>query len=123
MRRKGKPRTKVAQKIWCECEVVVLANGTTTTVTPDDVRCKKLAEAGAVRISDGPRTSRAMCQRRRASRGTSSRTRRGTQTCIWAGVSPFMSSKSSRPSTHGSVTKSRHVHEKLLCLRSHVRPA
>ena len=36
--------------IWCTSTVTHLANGTTTTTNPDNVKCKKLADAGAVRI-------------------------------------------------------------------------
>jgi hypothetical protein len=42
----GKP-CKQAVKIWCECEVVAIANGTTDRET---ARCKKLLKAGAVRV-------------------------------------------------------------------------
>ena len=37
-------------KIWCEGEVVLVANGTTTKENPESAKAKKLAEAGAVRI-------------------------------------------------------------------------
>ena len=43
-------RKKKAVDIWCEGEVVQIANGTTDKEHPENVRCKKLAEAGAVRI-------------------------------------------------------------------------
>ena len=46
----GEKRKKISVKIWCEGVVTNIANGTTTTVNPDQVRCKKLAKAGAVRI-------------------------------------------------------------------------
>ena len=47
----GEKRKKIQEKIWCEGEVVLVANGTTTTEKPENnARCKKLAEAGAVRI-------------------------------------------------------------------------
>ena len=41
---KGK---KVPQHIWCECEVVEVADGVTTKRTP---RCKNLMPAGALRV-------------------------------------------------------------------------
>lgn len=47
---KGENRKKIAEKIWCEGEVVLIANGTTTPENPENARCKKLAAAGAVRI-------------------------------------------------------------------------
>ena len=37
-------------KIWCEGQVALVANGTTTTEKPESAKCKKLAKAGAVRI-------------------------------------------------------------------------
>ena len=40
-------RKKKAVDIWCEGEVVQIANGTTDKETP---KCKKLLDAGAVRI-------------------------------------------------------------------------
>ena len=46
----GEKRKKIGIKIWCEGEIVLIANGTTTTESPENVRCKKLAKAGAVRI-------------------------------------------------------------------------
>lgn len=46
----GEKRKKIGVPIWCEGEVTHLANGTTTTTNPDNIRCKKLANAGAVRI-------------------------------------------------------------------------
>ena len=46
----GEKRKKIGVKIWCEGKVTHLANGTTTTANPDNIRCKKLADAGAVRI-------------------------------------------------------------------------
>ena len=36
-------------KIWCEGQVALVANGTTTTEKPESAKCKKLAKAGAVR--------------------------------------------------------------------------
>ena len=47
---KGEKRKKISEKIWCECEAVLVANGTTTTENPESARCKKLAAAGAVRV-------------------------------------------------------------------------
>ena len=47
---KGDKRQRIYQKIWCECEVTHVANGTTTTEDPDSATCKKLADAGAVRV-------------------------------------------------------------------------
>ena len=47
---KGDKRKKIQEKIWCEGEVVLVANGTTTTEQPENAKCKKLAQAGAVRI-------------------------------------------------------------------------
>ena len=47
---KGEKRKKIGVPIWCEGEIVLVANGTTTTQNPENARCKKLAEAGAVRI-------------------------------------------------------------------------
>jgi hypothetical protein len=47
---KGEKRKKIGVKIWCEGEVVVVANGTSTLEKPESAKCKKLAEAGAVRI-------------------------------------------------------------------------
>jgi hypothetical protein len=47
---KGEKRKKIGVPIWCEGEIVLVANGTTTKETPDSARCKKLAQAGAVRI-------------------------------------------------------------------------
>ena len=47
---KGEKRKKIGVKIWCEGEVVLVANGTTTTENPENAKCKKLAKAGAVRI-------------------------------------------------------------------------
>ena len=46
---KGDKRKRIQEKIWCEGEVVLVANGTTTE-NPENAKCKKLAEAGAVRI-------------------------------------------------------------------------
>ena len=46
----GEKRKKIGVPIWCEGEVVLVANGTTTTENPESARCKKLAAAGAVRI-------------------------------------------------------------------------
>ena len=46
----GEKRKKIGVKIWCEGEVTHVANGTTTTVNPESARCKKLANAGAIRI-------------------------------------------------------------------------
>ena len=37
--------------IWCECEVVKIANGTTDKEDPERATCKKLAQAGAVRVN------------------------------------------------------------------------
>ena len=47
---KGDKRKKIQEKIWCEGEVVLVANGTTTTENPENAKCKKLAQAGAVRV-------------------------------------------------------------------------
>jgi hypothetical protein len=47
---KGDKRQRIQEKIWCECEVVLVANGTTTMDNPENAKCKKLAQAGAVRI-------------------------------------------------------------------------
>ena len=47
---KGEKRKKIQVKIWCAGEVVLVANGTTTTEKPENAKCKKLAQAGAVRI-------------------------------------------------------------------------
>ena len=47
---KGEKRKKISVKIWCEGEVALVANGTTTTEKPESTTCKKLAAAGAVRI-------------------------------------------------------------------------
>ena len=47
---KGDKRKRIQQFIWCECDVVLVANGTTTTEQPENAKCKKLAQAGAVRI-------------------------------------------------------------------------
>ena len=44
-------RKKRAVDIWCECEVVKIANGTTDKEDPDRATCKKLAQAGAVRVN------------------------------------------------------------------------
>ena len=46
----GEKRKKIGVPIWCTGTVTHLANGTTTTTNPDNVKCKKLADAGAVRI-------------------------------------------------------------------------
>ena len=46
----GEKRKKISEKMWCECEVVLVANGTTTKETPENAKCKKLAKAGAVRL-------------------------------------------------------------------------
>eukprot|EP00966_Prymnesium_polylepis_P075073 1741392-Prymnesium_polylepis.1 len=43
-------RKKRAVDIWCEGEVVKIANGTTDKEDPDRATCKKLAQAGAVRV-------------------------------------------------------------------------
>ena len=43
----GEKRKKIGVPIWCEGEVVQVANGTTDKETP---RCKNLLEAGALRI-------------------------------------------------------------------------
>ena len=45
----GEKRKNIGVKIWCEGEVVLIANGT-TTIEGEGARCKKLAKAGAVRI-------------------------------------------------------------------------
>jgi hypothetical protein len=47
---KGEKRKKIGEKIWCEGEVVLVANGTSTLEKPECAKCKKLANAGAVRI-------------------------------------------------------------------------
>ena len=47
---KGDKRKKIATKIWCACEVMQIANGTSTTVNPDNAKCRQLADAGAVRV-------------------------------------------------------------------------
>ena len=47
---KGDKRKKIQQFIWCECDVVLVANGTTTTENPENAKCKTLAKAGAVRV-------------------------------------------------------------------------
>jgi hypothetical protein len=47
---KGEKRKKIGVKIWCEGEVVLIANGTTTTTNPENAKCKTLPKAGAVRI-------------------------------------------------------------------------
>ena len=36
--------------IWCVGEVVLIADGVSTKERPESAKCKKLAEAGAVRI-------------------------------------------------------------------------
>ena len=46
----GEKRKKIGIPIWCTCTVTHLANGTTTTTNPDNVGCRALADAGAVRI-------------------------------------------------------------------------
>ena len=46
----GEKRKRIAVPIWCEGEVVLVANGTTHLENPENARCRKLAEAGAVRI-------------------------------------------------------------------------
>ena len=43
----GEKRKKIGVKIWCEGEVVQVANGTTDKESP---RCKNLLQAGALRI-------------------------------------------------------------------------
>ena len=62
---KGDKRKKIQEKIWCEGEVVLVANGTTTTENPENAKCKKLAKAGAVRVKwpAGPARQRARSQR------------------------------------------------------------
>ena len=47
---KGEKRQKIAEKMWCEGQVVLIANGTTHLENPESARCKTLAKAGAVRI-------------------------------------------------------------------------
>eukprot|EP00966_Prymnesium_polylepis_P090278 2090845-Prymnesium_polylepis.1 len=47
---KGEKRKKIGVKIWCEGEIVLIANGTTITENPENAKCKKLAKAGAVRL-------------------------------------------------------------------------
>ena len=46
----GEKRKKIGVPIWCEGEVVLVADGIATLERPESARCKKLAEAGAVRI-------------------------------------------------------------------------
>ena len=46
----GEKRKRIGVPMWCEGEVVLVANGTTTLENPENARCKKLAKAGAVRI-------------------------------------------------------------------------
>ena len=43
-------RKKRVVDIWCEGEVVKIANGTTDKEDPNRATCKKLAQAGAVRV-------------------------------------------------------------------------
>ena len=47
---KGEKRKKIGVPMWCTGEVVLVADGVATTERPESARCKKLAEAGAVRI-------------------------------------------------------------------------
>ena len=47
---KGEKRKRIQTFIWCDCEVVLVANGTTTIENPENAKCKKLAKAGAVRV-------------------------------------------------------------------------
>lgn len=47
---KGDKRKRIAVPIWCEGTAVLVANGTSTTERPESAKCKKLAQAGAVRI-------------------------------------------------------------------------
>ena len=47
---KGDKRKNIQIFMWCECDVVLVANGTTTTQNPENAQCKKLAKAGAVRV-------------------------------------------------------------------------
>ena len=44
------PPPQKAVDIWCEGEVVGIANGTTDKENPENAKCKKLAKAGAVRV-------------------------------------------------------------------------
>lgn len=46
----GEKRKKIGVPIWCTGTVTHLANGTTVTTNPDNIRCRALADAGAVRI-------------------------------------------------------------------------
>ena len=46
----GEKRKKIAVPIWCEGDVMLVANGTTHLENPESASCKKLAAAGAVRI-------------------------------------------------------------------------
>ena len=47
---KGEKRKRIGVPIWCEGEIVLVANGTTTKEQPEKATCSKLAKAGAVRI-------------------------------------------------------------------------
>ena len=47
--KKGEKRKKIGEKMWCEGEVVEVPNDTTDT-SKLTTKCKKLVEAGAVRI-------------------------------------------------------------------------
>ena len=47
---KGEKRKKIGVPIWCAGEVVLVADGVATKERPESAKCKKLAEAGAIRI-------------------------------------------------------------------------
>ena len=46
----GEKRKKIGVPMWCIGEVVLVADGVATTERPESAKCKKLAEAGAIRI-------------------------------------------------------------------------
>ena len=46
----GEKRGRIGVPMWCAGEVMLVADGVSTKERPESARCKKLAEAGAVRI-------------------------------------------------------------------------